>query len=153
MQFLQEHIQASRRDHHNEAALPRVTDVDQTDVLRVALQPPTSEPSRTELQTTASTLSRGNGRQGMKRAKRAPFILRIRPWFLNTVYTVATVKATNGWDISLRTYNIVPVDAEIFEACEYGDLSQVRRLFAEGRASPLDRDAYGQSLLWVCRSW
>ncbi|KAF7887494.1 hypothetical protein EAF00_009788 [Botryotinia globosa] len=35
----------------------------------------------------------------------------------------------------LRCYNSVPLDAPIAKACRMGDLSMVRRLFAEGKAS------------------
>ncbi|TGO19067.1 hypothetical protein BTUL_0006g01020 [Botrytis tulipae] len=38
-------------------------------------------------------------------------------------------------DMRLRCYNNVPLDAPIAEACRMGDLSMVRRLFAEGKAS------------------
>ena len=50
------------------------------------------------------------------------------------------------WELSLnmtiffsfRTSRLVPYNALIFEACREGDLSQVRMLFQNGHASPLD---------------
>ncbi|KAF7933952.1 uncharacterized protein EAE98_003661 [Botrytis deweyae] len=38
-------------------------------------------------------------------------------------------------DMRLRCYNNVPLDAPIAKACRMGDLSMVRRLFAEGKAT------------------
>lgn len=38
-------------------------------------------------------------------------------------------------DMRLRCYNNIPLDAPIAKACRMGDLSMVRRLFAEGKAT------------------
>jgi hypothetical protein len=46
---------------------------------------------------------------------------------------------TNAFDIQLRTYNILPRDAPIFEACRDLDLNRVKTLFETKAASPADR--------------
>jgi hypothetical protein len=43
-----------------------------------------------------------------------------------------------GITFSFRTSRLVPSNALIFEACKEGDLAQVRMLFQNGYASPLD---------------
>jgi hypothetical protein len=46
---------------------------------------------------------------------------------------------TNAFDIQLRTYNILPRDAPIFEACRDLDVNRVKTLFETKAASPADR--------------
>lgn len=50
------------------------------------------------------------------------------------------------------TYNVRPHTSEIFQACSDGDLVTVQRLFAAGKASPLDVTEYGVTLLQVGES-
>ena len=51
--------------------------------------------------------------------------------------------------MSFQTYNIVPDKAPIFKACREFDLPEVRRLFEERVASPLDQGCEGKSLIDV----
>jgi hypothetical protein len=46
---------------------------------------------------------------------------------------------TNAFDMQLRTYNILPGDAPIFEACRDLDVNRVKTLFETKAASPADR--------------
>ncbi|KAK3114467.1 hypothetical protein LTR53_007199 [Teratosphaeriaceae sp. CCFEE 6253] len=84
-----------------------------------------------------------------KRAKSSRLVLRFHPWFFQRVFTLTATQATQGWDVLLRTYNVVPDGAAIFTACASGDLVTVQTLIAEGRASPLDRDQRGLGTLEV----
>jgi hypothetical protein len=54
-----------------------------------------------------------------------------------------------GISMQMRTYNIVPNDAPILEACDNFDFDEVRRLFDSGLASPYDQDKDGYTLLDV----
>lgn len=67
------------------------------------------------------------------------------------VLDLAITHATSGWDAHLRVYNQVSDDSEIVRYCCDGDLAQVRRLVAQGKASLLDRSSFG-SLLHVSRA-
>lgn len=56
-------------------------------------------------------------------------------WLTNRIWCIGISRAQAGWDVSLRTLNIVPWTAPIFTACELGDLTAVRRLLADREAS------------------
>lgn len=49
-------------------------------------------------------------------------------WLTNRIWCIGISRAQAGWDVSLRTLNIVPWTAPIFTACE-------RRLLADREAS------------------
>ena len=49
----------------------------------------------------------------------------------------------------LRTFNVIPDDSQVIKCIERNDVSGVRRLFTEGKASSLDVDSRGFSLLSV----
>ena len=49
----------------------------------------------------------------------------------------------------IRTFNVVPTGSSIIKYIQKNDLEGVRKLFAEGQASPLDVDPRGNSLLQV----
>ncbi|KAK4934880.1 hypothetical protein LTR10_023953 [Elasticomyces elasticus] len=52
---------------------------------------------------------------------------------------------------TIKTFNVVPWDAEIITLVKNDDLSGVRRLFETGKASPTDVTPLGHSLLSVTR--
>jgi hypothetical protein len=71
-------------------------------------------------------------------------------WLSSSVWRLALVSSTSGWDISFRTYLARPANAEIFIACETGNLERMQQLFISGQASPLDVNiSDGQTLLEV----
>ena len=76
-------------------------------------------------------------RQGTKKArKRQSFIkIRLPSWMSSRVWLLGMNRAETGWDLSLRTMNMIPGDAPIFLACMDGDLATVRRLLTSGAAS------------------
>ena len=49
----------------------------------------------------------------------------------------------------LRTFNVIPKDSQIIDCIRENDILGVQRLFTEGKASPLDVDSCGFSLLSV----
>lgn len=49
----------------------------------------------------------------------------------------------------IRTFNVVPIGSSIIRCVVQNDLEGVKKLFAEGQASPLDVDPKGNSLLQV----
>lgn len=51
--------------------------------------------------------------------------------------------------MNLRTYNVVPTNSPLFNACIYGDLEHVKNLLASGKASPFDVDDLGWTALHV----
>ncbi|KAF2113470.1 hypothetical protein BDV96DRAFT_648428 [Lophiotrema nucula] len=52
-----------------------------------------------------------------------------------------------SWNMTLRTYHVVPEDSMIMLACENRDLDAIRKLFEYRKASPFDVDSNGSSLL------
>lgn len=55
---------------------------------------------------------------------------------------------TSVWKWTISTYNLVPRDAHIFKLCASGDLTSIRGLILEGKASVQDVDQFGHTLLW-----
>lgn len=74
--------------------------------------------------------------QSAPSVKERQYRLSARIW--NTVFSFAACKASGGWKAQIWTYNIVSPDSEIFRFCKSADLTGVRRLIDEGKASPLD---------------
>ena len=53
----------------------------------------------------------------------------------------------------IQTFNVVPVGSSIISCVMQNDLEGVKKLFAEGQASPLDVDPKGNSLLQVSETY
>jgi len=70
-------------------------------------------------------------------------------YFMNWAWDVEFCKSRSGWNINLRTYNIIPSGSLVFELAGEGDVKGLLDLFAGGQASPFDVDEYGCSLLTV----
>ena len=68
-------------------------------------------------------------------------------WLLSQAWELNVRQATNGWDFSMRSYRIVPADADIFLAIDGGDLDKVRQLLSSGEASKWDRYPCGFTVL------
>lgn len=83
--------------------------------------------------------ARGRNTAGIK--------LRLPNLFLNPVWEFSVFRANQGWDFSLRPYNIRPLNAPIFEAILNGNFPQVCELLHSGRASIWDRDPRGRGVL------
>lgn len=59
-------------------------------------------------------------------------------WYASKIWELSLSMTQAGITFSFRTSRLVPSNALIFEACKEGDLAQVRMLFQNGYASPLD---------------
>jgi hypothetical protein len=57
--------------------------------------------------------------------------------------------STTGWQYTIRSFNTLPKDAQIFEFCRRGNLEAVKTLLELGQASLQDRDPDGMTLLHV----
>nr|POE63216.1 hypothetical protein CFP56_04119 [Quercus suber] len=62
----------------------------------------------------------------------------LAPWFVTQIWELSYATAQTGWTFQFRTFNLVPADALIFEACRDGAVSVVQTLFRDGKASPFD---------------
>ncbi|KAK4540419.1 hypothetical protein LTR36_009276 [Oleoguttula mirabilis] len=67
------------------------------------------------------------------------------------VWDMAVMDAGFGLDLRIRTYNIVSRGSEIFDCCKKGDIVRMQALVADGKASFLDCDPLGCTLLWVSK--
>lgn len=79
-------------------------------------------------------------RSRSQKPKERQKVLRIgfASWLTGKVWLLGINRAESGWDVCLRTLNIVPRDAPIFAACWDGDFEHVRRLLTSGNASIYD---------------
>lgn len=68
-----------------------------------------------------------------------------------TIHQASDLRPRTPIPPSIRTFSVVPDDAEIIRMVKKNDLSGVRRLFEEGKASPTDVNSSGHSLLSVRR--
>ncbi|OCT49053.1 hypothetical protein CLCR_04571 [Cladophialophora carrionii] len=68
-------------------------------------------------------------------------------WISRRTYDIALVQLQYGWDVLLRTYNVVPYFSPIFDFVAAGNLARVRGLLESGYTTPLDvRPTYGVGL-------
>ncbi|ETI26091.1 hypothetical protein G647_02868 [Cladophialophora carrionii CBS 160.54] len=75
-------------------------------------------------------------------------------WISRRTYDIALLQLQCGWDVLLRTYNVVHYDSLIFDFVEYGNLARVRGLIESGYATPLDvRPNYGAGLIRSFGPW
>lgn len=68
----------------------------------------------------------------------------------NYAYSFSTYNSsTQGWQFSLKSINLVPDDASIFEFCRHGNIEKVRQLISRNLASVRDVDSEGRTALHV----
>lgn len=84
--------------------------------------------------------------------KQQPRILKVNPWFLSKIWQISLDRAPAGWDLKLRTWNVVPRDAPVLRCCYEGDLLGVQTLIEDGKASYHDVGENGRTLLSVSRA-
>lgn len=75
--------------------------------------------------------------------------LQLPGWISTSVYEFLSAPAIAGWTYSYRVYNVIPEGSEIIKKIECGDIVGVRQMFSSRKASPFDRNASGESLLYV----
>jgi len=116
-----------------------------------------SQPPNTKIPKTAfdsRSLGQSIARIEKAQARQKLFVIRLSAprWLAITsrVLEISGAKAPFGCDFSIRTYNIVSIDAPIMKYTRQDDVCQVKRLFSERRASLSDCTDYGLSILDVC---
>ncbi len=70
-------------------------------------------------------------------------------WLANQMWNIQAVKASYGWDIRLRAYNVVPLESAVFEYARDNNVRGLQELFSERAASPFDCNDEGLTLLAV----
>ena len=72
---------------------------------------------------------------------------------LITLQRISRVFQGRTITIKPNTFNVIPMDSEIFNACRTLDLDTIQDLFLGRKASPFDRDEHGGSLLdWTLQA-
>jgi hypothetical protein len=70
-------------------------------------------------------------------------------WLVNRAWAFHATKAFNGWDFSIRQYNVIPSDSLVFKYAQIGNNLGLQELFERGEASPFDCDERGWTALHV----
>lgn len=70
-------------------------------------------------------------------------------WFSQKAWDLTFNALTSGWQMNLATFNVIPEDSLVFEYAQVGNLAGLRKLFADGLASPLDYNPNGWTILDV----
>lgn len=83
--------------------------------------------------------------------ERAKHVMSIRGpiWLVNRMWEVHSTQAYCGWNIKLRSYNIVSQDSLVFKYASERNIDGLRELFSKGLASPFDRSEHGETPLHV----
>ena len=79
----------------------------------------------------------------------ARFRVKLPLWFIKEQWAVSILKATAGWQYSLRLYRVMHNDTEIFELCMAGNVEAVRARILAGDVSIYDQNEQGHTLLHV----
>ncbi|KAM0440840.1 hypothetical protein ACHAPT_000141 [Fusarium lateritium] len=74
--------------------------------------------------------------------------LQFPSWISQSIYILQSRSTMAGWSFNYRVYNIVSSDSEIITKIQNGDKHGVLELFSTRKASPFDKDANGDSLLY-----
>lgn len=70
-------------------------------------------------------------------------------WLINRAWQIQASKAMCGWNISLRTSNVIRRSSPVFDLASNGDIEGLQVLFSNGKASPFDCDETGWTILHV----
>jgi hypothetical protein len=75
--------------------------------------------------------------------------IRVPVMLVNKVWEFQAMRARQGWDINISTYNIVPDNSLVFLFARSGNIRGLQELFRSGLASPFDRNECGFTVLHV----
>lgn len=75
--------------------------------------------------------------------------LQFPSWIHSQRYQFCLSKSCQGWEQSLRSYNVLPFDDLVFQYSMEGNVIGLQRLFQVGKASPFVVDPDGRSPLHV----
>jgi hypothetical protein len=105
------------------------------------------------LRTTSVRLDSSSGKKGKKVDAVSSFTFFPSYWLtklgLNCGIEANVFTTPTGWQFNLNPIRAVPDDSPIFSACRKGNLSAVRFLLTEGKASVKDTDSKGWTPLHV----
>lgn len=90
-----------------------------------------------------------NERKHSNSNSKVSFTFQPPPWLCPRRFELDLKRSRQGWDIMLRSYNIVPYEATIFKHCVNGDVVGIQELFKGGLASPFDMDIDKRTALHV----
>lgn len=120
----------------------------------VAVENASKSVVRTEL--AGDDVAKNTDQRVIRRSRRlAPkeatslYNIRLPTWILRTGFQILVDRSNRSWSLSIRTYNQVPDNAEVFCLARDGRWDDVRRLMDSGEASPWDVCSGGKTLLWV----
>jgi len=110
-----------------------------------------SRPSHTAKTSDSLERAATSVQKAQKRQRTVLARLRGPRWIplISRVLEISGSKAPSGWDFSIRTYNVVPVNSPVMVFARHGELSKLQGLITEGKASILDRDEFDRDLLSV----
>ncbi|EMT61481.1 hypothetical protein FOC4_g10014542 [Fusarium odoratissimum] len=74
--------------------------------------------------------------------------LQLPSWLSSSVYELQSTPTGYGWTYNYRVYNLVSSKSDIIRKIKQGDRDGILELFGARKASPFDKDEYGQSLLY-----
>ncbi|EWZ51676.1 hypothetical protein FOCG_14065 [Fusarium oxysporum f. sp. radicis-lycopersici 26381] len=74
--------------------------------------------------------------------------LQLPSWLSSSVYELQSTPTGYGWTYNYRVYNLVSSKSDIIQKIKQGDRDGILELFGTRKASPFDKDEYGQSLLY-----
>ncbi|KXH37044.1 hypothetical protein CSIM01_00106 [Colletotrichum simmondsii] len=78
------------------------------------------------------------------------FSIQAPSWLTGSVYSVIAQKSYQGWQLNLRTYEVVHhFDYELYDRIEDDDPSGTLRVLSENSMTPFVKDRRGKSLLHV----
>ncbi len=89
------------------------------------------------------------GRRRSPRLKESRLRVSFTAWFTGRIWEIAMARSEGGATWHLQAWNVVHEDAPIMRLCDRGDVSGVKRLLDEGKASTFDRTPYGSNPLDV----
>lgn len=70
-------------------------------------------------------------------------------WLANRMWNIQAVKASYGWDIGLRAYNVIHRESPVLKYASNNNVRGLQELFSERIASPFDCDDEGWTPLAV----
>lgn len=70
-------------------------------------------------------------------------------WFSSKAFQIASYSTPIDWNIKIKTYRIIPLDAPIWQLIRVDDVAGVRDMLIKGEALLTDRSTYSLTLLSV----
>ena len=97
-------------------------------------------------------VSKGVEKDQGSRKERDMLLARYRApsWLINKAWDIQATRVFSGWNIKLRSYNVIPGTSAVFSYIKNRNLAGNKNLFSSREASPFDIDSNGKSLVWVC---